>query len=130
MQTDGRSLDEGLSGRRRAASFVAAGVVVLASLAQFYIAVFLLPRCAGIFREIFGDHPLPAITSLALRSRWLLMGGACVWTVLALFLVGRRAATGYLYTILAVMVLQMAFIIVALVLPLSGTIVRSIPPST
>ena len=101
--------------------------VILFSLVQLYIAVFLAPRFTEIFWDMLGNQPLPSSTAIVLHFRWVFVGLACFWPLVASFLVQRRASPHYLVLILALLVFSIGFTSIALFLPLTGTIITAVP---
>ena len=128
MTTNVQSQEERYSDRSRMTALIAMGLVVLLSLIQVFIAAFVIPRFSAGYREL-GYEPLPPSTALVLRFRWLLLGFAFVWPLVASFVVLRRASLLYLFVILVLLILPISFTTIALFLPISsGTHIRWLPP--
>jgi type II secretory pathway component PulF len=94
--------------------------VVTFSLALLYIGLFLVPEFAGIFRDM--ANPLPIMTTIVIRSRWVLVGVAGLCSLAAFFVGWRRESRGYLYALGAVLLLLITLTIIALFIPLMSVI--------
>ena len=128
MTADVQILERRAPDRRRVGVIVALGFVILLCLVQLYISAMVIPRFADIFRDMLGGRPLPTATATVLNFRWALVGVACGLLLAASFVVQRRASLRYLFAILAMLLLQIAFITIVLFLPLIGDI-QAIAPT-
>lgn len=100
----------------------AAGTVIAGSLIQLFAAAFLIPRFITIYEDMFSGRPLPTVTAMIVHGRWALIGLACVWPAVALWVLRLKASRVYLFAMLAVIVLTIAVITLGLLFPLVGTI--------
>ena len=128
MTADVQTLERRAPDRRRVGVIVALGFVILLCLVQLYISAMVIPRFADIFRDMLGGRPLPTATATVLNFRWALVGVACGLLLAASFVVQRRASLRYLFAILVMLLLQIAFITIVLFLPLIGDI-QAIAPT-
>jgi type II secretory pathway component PulF len=128
MTVDAQTLERPAPDQRRVRVIVALGFVVLLSVVQLYISAMVIPRFADIFQDMLGGRPLPTATATVLNFRWALVGVACGLSLAASFVVQRRASLRYLFAILAILLLQIAFVTVVLFLPLVGDI-QAIAPT-
>jgi len=88
------------------------------SLVQLFLALFVVPRFAAIFQDMLGNRPLPSSTSIVIDYRWLFAVLACVWLLVALFVVRQRVSGLYPSAIMVVMLFQIFFTVIALFIPL------------
>ena len=128
MTANIQTLESSAPERRPVGIIIAFGFVILLSLVQLYISAIVIPRFTDIFHDMIGDRPLPALTAMVLTCRWVLVGVACILSFAASVMVRRRASLRYLFAILAILLLQIAFATVALFLPLVGDI-QAITPT-
>jgi hypothetical protein len=118
VTADVQTPERGALNPRRIGVIIALGFVILFSLVQLYISAMVIPRFGDIFRDMIGDRPLLEPTATVLKLRWILGGAACTLSLLAAILFQRRASLRYLFAILALLLLQITFTVVALFLPL------------
>lgn len=99
---------------------------IAAALAAVFTAVFLIPRFTGIFQDMLGPAPLPALTSFVLRSQPLWVGLGFAFLLVAVYLAWHHrlqappASASIVLLLLASA--QVGLIIVALFLALIVTI--------
>ncbi|MEI9895402.1 MAG: hypothetical protein WDN28_16310 [Chthoniobacter sp.] len=100
---------------------------MVVALAAIFTAAFVIPRFEAIFHDMLGPEPLPPLTAFVLRfqSLWLLLGVA--YLLAAFYMAWRYRLDGPPASPSVVMILltaaQVGLIIIALFLPLTGTII-------
>ena len=104
--------------RRFSGSWVLAWVVVIVSIPNLWVALFVIPRFAAIYRDMLPNKPLGSLTAAVLQSRWGLAALACLWPLAALLVSRRYAAAKVSGALLGLTVAQICFTTVALFLPL------------
>ena len=129
MSTSPVASEEQLSSnQRRTGTFILFGLIVLFSLAEFFVGVFLIPRFAVIYRDLLSNRPLPSATAVVLHFRWVLVGFAFIWPIAEFILVQKRALRRFLVCILVILILSITFTTIALFLPICGTIIKGASP--
>jgi len=116
----------------RTSAFVRGGVITviaLGSLMLLFITAWMIPQYSEIYRDMLGARPLPSATLIVLHCRWLLVGLAFVWPLVGFILIQRRAPLGYLFLILALLLISFLCVMIPLFLPLVGTLISGIPPN-
>jgi hypothetical protein len=102
--------------------------VILLNLVCLWMSVWIIPRFEAIFRDMLDGQPLPPLTVFVLNSRWVLVVFDCICSLTASFFLRSRVASAYLFAILFILVGQVLVTVIALFLPLIGTIVKLSPP--
>jgi type II secretory pathway component PulF len=102
-----------------------------AAFAVIFVAWHIIPRFAEIFHDMLGGQSLPPVTDFVLRFHFLwLLSGFCL-ALAAIYLAWRyrlQSAPPLLSEGLLLLAgVQIGFIVIALFLPLCGTIVRQGP---
>jgi type II secretory pathway component PulF len=99
--------------------------IVFFSLFQIYLALSVVPRFAGIYRDMLGNHPLPSATIFVLHDPWVLVGLALLCLLAASLLAASNISRGWLIAILVLLLLQIAVTLIALFMPMFGDIIRT-----
>ena len=106
---------------------------LLVACAAVFTAGFIIPRFAGIFDDMLGGRPLPPVTEFVLHFRvlWLLLGFAFLFAAISLAWRYRLRSAPRLVSagLLLLAAAQIGFIVIAMFLPLCGTIIRQMPPT-
>ena len=97
-----------------------ASLFVLISLAQLFLASFVIPRFTAIFHDMLGDRPLPMLTALVIQARWPIAAFACACAGAAVLVVWRKQSFHWLFAMLILLFLQIGGTVIALFMPLSG----------
>jgi type II secretory pathway component PulF len=116
---------KGTPSRKAIVSF---GSVIVLGLVCLWLSFWIIPRFAGIFRDMLDGQPLPPLTVFVLNSRWWLVVFDCICLLSASFVVRFRASSAYLFAILFIMVGQVSMTMIGLFTPLIGTIVKLTSP--
>ena len=89
-------------------------LLIMAALINLYLPLFLVPRFAGIFHDMLGDRPLPAVTALVVNGQWVFVALACVWLVVAICGVRNRRVQRHVVATCGMIGLQTFFTALAL----------------
>ena len=104
--------------RQRLRTRMAVSALIVAALINLYLPLFIIPRFAEIFRDMLGDRPLPAVTTLVVDGKWAFVALACVWLAVAICAVRNRRVQRHVVATCGMIVLQVLFILFALMVPL------------
>jgi len=104
--------------RKRLRTRIAVSALIVAGVVNLSLTVFMIPRFAGIFHDMFEDPPLPVVTTLMLNHQWVSVAPSCVWLAAALCAIRNRRAQRHIVAIGVVMGLHAIFTSWALAGPL------------
>jgi hypothetical protein len=96
------------------------GFAVLLSIVQLFMAVSMVPRFAGIFRDLLDGQPIPLLTEITIRYRWVFFAASCA-CLLGTWLMargGRRLPSLLILPVFQILIIGFTFIV--LFLPLIG----------
>jgi hypothetical protein len=89
----------GAPGRRvRPMAVVGLVLTLVATLAQTFLTVFVVPKFSQIFADMLGGMPLPAMTMIVMRGQWFFVGVGVVLSVIGSIFLQRRYTAGVLLT--------------------------------
>jgi type II secretory pathway component PulF len=102
------------------------GVIFFASLAQLFMTGFVIPRLSEIFQDMNRSESLPVLTTFVLHYTWVFVVFDCASSVAAIVIVRQGTPLHYLFALMALLIVQLGFCIVALFMPLVGTIIQNL----
>ena len=91
-------------------------------LFELFVLVVALPKFEVIFNGLLRELHRPRITEILLDLRWAFVALTGLWMFSAILSVQRRTFIGWTCAILAVLLIQLTYTVVALFLPLTITI--------
>ena len=102
--------------------WILTGIIVIVSISQLFVALWLIPRFAAIYRDMYPGKPIGSMTALVLQDRWILVALACLCPTTALVLARRYRSDWLLVAVLGFIAAQLFVTIITLFLPLIVTI--------
>jgi hypothetical protein len=109
--------------RRHVADWIAFGFLMVFASANIFGTVFMIPKFQHLYYDMLGDRPLPSTTSLILHWKYLFEALAFVYLGVGLrfaFVTSSRIGWRLFLAISGAAILQAAFMMWALCLPLVG----------
>jgi hypothetical protein len=94
---------------------------IFVSLATLFLTIHLIPLFEGIYHDLQGDRPLPAMTNWVLHGRLAYLSIAAFWPAMAAWEFWQRTRW-FGAALITVTAVEMVFTMVALFLPLAVTI--------
>ena len=93
--------------------------ITICCATNLLVASYVIPRGGELLHDFFEGAKIPALSRLALGSRWVFVALACIWPVAAIWIRRRPRATLYVAAILVITLGQALFAGIAILYPVS-----------